>query len=115
MAMTDAENTVAPSARPELAARLRARARTVLTSENGAAQRMAGMAFAIRVASASVTFLSQIALARWMGGFDFGIYVSVWTWLRAVDGAVSPHSASMMLSVVTSWWGCSRRYASTAR
>ena len=42
---------------------------------------MAGMAFAIRVASAGVTFLSQIALARWMGGFDFGIYVAVWTWL----------------------------------
>ena len=36
---------------------------------------MAGMAFAIRVASAGVTFLSQIALARWMGGFEFGIYV----------------------------------------
>ena len=88
MAMTDAENTVAPSARPELAARLRARARTVLTSENGAAQRMAGMAFAIRVASASVTFLSQIALARWMGGFDFGIYVSVWTWLLLAGDTV---------------------------
>jgi len=28
-----------------------------------------------RFASAGVTFLSQIALARWMGGFEFGIYV----------------------------------------
>src|SRR5436190_1918637 len=81
MAMSDAEDVVAPSARPGLATRLRARAQTWLNSEHGAAQRMAGTAFAIRVASAGVTFLSQIALARWMGGFDFGIYVSVWTWL----------------------------------
>jgi O-antigen/teichoic acid export membrane protein len=88
MAMTDAENTVAPSARPGLVARLRARAQALLTSENGAAQRMAGMAFAIRVASAGVTFLSQIALARWMGGFDFGIYVSVWTWLLLAGDTV---------------------------
>ena len=81
MALTDAEDLAAPPAQAGRAARLRARARDWLNSEHGAAQRMAGMAFAIRVTSAGVTFLSQIALARWMGGFDFGIYVAVWTWL----------------------------------
>jgi hypothetical protein len=44
-------------------------------SDHGAAQRMAGTAFAIRVASAGVIFISQILLARWMGSFEFGIYV----------------------------------------
>ena len=81
MALIDANDLGAPGARPGFAARLRTRLHSWLNSEHGAAQRMAGMAFAIRVASAGVTFLSQIALARWMGGFDFGIYVAVWTWL----------------------------------
>ena len=51
-------------------------------------QRMAGTAFIIRVASAAVVFLSQILLARWMGSFEFGIYVYVWTWLLLVGDIV---------------------------
>lgn len=88
MAMTDAENIAAPGAPSSAVVGLRARAQAWLSSEQGAAQRMAGMAFAIRVASAGVTFLSQVALARWMGGFDFGIYVSVWTWLLLLADVV---------------------------
>src|SRR3954452_21537890 len=88
MAMTDAENIAAPDNQPGAIARLRAKAQAWLNSEHDAAQRMAGMAFMIRVASAGVTFLSQIALARWMGGFDFGIYVSVWTWLLLAGDTV---------------------------
>jgi len=88
MAMTDAENIAVPDAPLGAVARLRAKVQVLLTSEHGAAQRMAGMAFMIRVASAGVTFLSQIALARWMGGFDFGIYVSVWTWLLLAGDTV---------------------------
>lgn len=48
------------------------------------AQRTAGMAFLIRVASAAFLYLSQIVLARWMGGFEFGVYVAVWTWVLVV-------------------------------
>jgi O-antigen/teichoic acid export membrane protein len=81
MALTEAKDLAAPPAQAGRVARLRVSLHSWLNSEHGAAQRMAGMAFAIRVASAGVTFLSQIALARWMGGFDFGIYVAVWTWL----------------------------------
>ncbi|QKV20219.1 polysaccharide biosynthesis C-terminal domain-containing protein [Oricola thermophila] len=43
------------------------------------AQRMAVVAFAIRVASAGLLFLSQAIIARWAGAFDYGIYVFVWT------------------------------------
>jgi O-antigen/teichoic acid export membrane protein len=43
------------------------------------AQRVAGAAFLIRVGSAALIYLSQILLARWMGTFEFGIYVYVWT------------------------------------
>jgi O-antigen/teichoic acid export membrane protein len=81
MALTEAKDLAAPSAQAGRVARLRVGLQSWLNSDHGAAQRMAGMAFAIRVASAGVTFVSQIALARWMGGFDFGIYVAVWTWL----------------------------------
>jgi O-antigen/teichoic acid export membrane protein len=56
-------------------------AKAKLTGEHAAAQRMAGTAFIIRVASAGVVFLSQILLARWMGSFEYGSYVYVWTWL----------------------------------
>jgi O-antigen/teichoic acid export membrane protein len=88
MAMTDAENIAAPGAQSSAVARARAKAQAWLRTEDGAAQRMAAMAFIIRVASAGVTFLSQIALARWMGGYDFGIYVSVWTWMLLAGDTV---------------------------
>ena len=51
MALTDAENLAAPRAG------LMSRVRALLTGEHAAAQRMAGMAFVIRVASAGVIFL----------------------------------------------------------
>ena len=44
-------------------------------------RRLAGTIFVIRVLSAGLAYLSQILLARWMGGSDYGIYVYVWTWV----------------------------------
>lgn len=46
--------------------------------ERGAAGRMSAIAFAIRVFSAAIAFGSQVLLARWMGGFEYGIFVLVW-------------------------------------
>ena len=48
-------------------------------SDRSVAQRIAGAAFLIRVASAGIVYLGQVLLARWMGSFEFGIYVYVWT------------------------------------
>ncbi|MEI9898902.1 MAG: hypothetical protein WDN31_00890 [Hyphomicrobium sp.] len=42
--------------------------------------------FLIRVASAALLFLSQIALARWMGASDYGVFVSLWTAVLVVGG-----------------------------
>ena len=50
------------------------------TGHASLAKRVAGATFLIRVGSAALAYLSQIALARWMGTHDFGIYVYVWTW-----------------------------------
>jgi O-antigen/teichoic acid export membrane protein len=51
------------------------------SSEASLTRRLAGMIFIIRVCSAALAYLSQILLARWMGGSDYGIYVYVWTWV----------------------------------
>jgi O-antigen/teichoic acid export membrane protein len=64
------------------------RVKAWLASEHGATQRFAGTAFLIRVASAAVVFLSQILLARWMGSFEFGTYVYVWTWVLLIGDLV---------------------------
>jgi len=77
MALTNAKDL--PVRRPLFG--LRERVQTWLAGEHAPTQRMAGMAFAIRVASAGVVFLMQILLARWMGSFQYGTYVYVWTWL----------------------------------
>jgi O-antigen/teichoic acid export membrane protein len=64
-------------------ARLRAMFGRVLggSSEASLTKRLAGTIFIIRVVSAGLAYLSQILLARWMGGSDYGVYVYVWTWV----------------------------------
>lgn len=44
------------------------------------------VAFSVRVGGAGITFLSQVALARWIGGHDYGIYVCVWTCVLLLGG-----------------------------
>jgi O-antigen/teichoic acid export membrane protein len=58
------------------------------SGDRSLAQKIAGGAFLIRVFSAGLIYLAQILLARWMGSFEFGIYVYVWT-LLAVIGDLS--------------------------
>lgn len=53
---------------------------TILSSddENSASQRIALITFIIRVVSAFIALVSQILLARWLGTFEYGIYVAIW-------------------------------------
>ena len=55
-------------------------------SDHSVTQRTAGTAFLIRVFSAALVYFSQILLARWMGRYEFGVYVYVWTWVVLVGG-----------------------------
>src|SRR5437899_1287144 len=73
----DAQSTTA------LPASVIARLRSMLagSSEASVTNRLAGTIFIIRVVSAALAYLSQILLARWMGGSDYGVYVYVWTWV----------------------------------
>ena len=83
MALTETDRAFRPSMR-----RLATRARGWLNdrSHSSLAQRMAGAAFLVRVASAGLIYLTQVLLARWMGSYEFGIYVYVWTWVLLVGG-----------------------------
>ena len=67
--------------RPDRAAACDARRLLGGSSEASVTKRLAGTIFIIRVVSAALAYLSQILLARWMGGSDYGVYVYVWTWV----------------------------------
>ncbi|MFO1170442.1 MAG: oligosaccharide flippase family protein [Hyphomicrobiaceae bacterium] len=57
--------------------------------ERGLAQRAAMVAFAIRVLSAGIAYLTQVVLARWMGSYEYGIFVFVWVWVLILGGLSS--------------------------
>lgn len=46
--------------------------------ERGEAGRMSLIAFSVRIISAFIAFVSQVLMARWMGSFEYGIFVLVW-------------------------------------
>ncbi len=49
------------------------------------AGRTALSAFSLRVAGAAIAYLSQILLARWMGIFEYGVFVVVWVWITILS------------------------------
>ena len=89
MALTGSEDASSRFAsRPSLLAswsQLKAR---LLDAEHTLVQRLAGTVFMIRVVSAVLAFGSQVLLARWMGTFEFGVYVYVWTWVLLLGQAI---------------------------
>jgi len=84
VALTGSENVARSRMRMFAAMLARARAWAADGSDRSLAQRTAGTAFLIRVASAGLLYLSQVLLARWMGSFEFGVYVYVWTWVLLI-------------------------------
>jgi len=56
------------------------------SDDSGQTQRAALFAFLIRVVSAGIAYFSQALLARWMGSFEYGIYVFVWVWVLILGG-----------------------------
>ena len=78
VAVMDAQSATASPA--GVIARLRSRC-SAAPAKPRVTKRLAGTIFIIRVVSAALAYLSQILLARWMGGSDYGVYVYVWTWV----------------------------------
>jgi len=50
--------------------------------EKALAQRTALLTFSIRIVSALIAYGSQVLMARWLGGHEYGIFV--WVWVAAV-------------------------------
>lgn len=80
---------VSPAPASPLAAAI-ARIKAILSekSDSRLAQLFAGKVFAMRVVNAVLALVTQVLLARWMGAFEFGIYIYVWTWVLMI-GALS--------------------------
>jgi O-antigen/teichoic acid export membrane protein len=79
---------VAPSPSPLTGIVARVKAILADRSESRLTQLVAGKVFLVRVGSALLALVSQVLLARWMGSFEFGIYIYVWTWVLMI-GALS--------------------------
>jgi O-antigen/teichoic acid export membrane protein len=91
---TGSENPAAPA--PFTVAGLIARIKAFLAerSDNRVAQLFAGKVFLLRVVSALIALASQVLLARWMGRFEFGVYIYAWTWVLMV-GSLSDMGLSL--------------------
>jgi len=84
LALTGSEQAPRVPARPSLAA-LWVRIKAKLGGDElRLVQRLAGTIFLIRVVSALLAYGSQVLFARWMGTFEFGVYVYVWTWVLLI-------------------------------
>src|SRR5688572_6285422 len=69
-------------------------------SQRTRTQRDALTAFLVRIASAGILYLSQVVLARWMGGFEYGIYVFVWTSVLVLGGASNLGLPTAMMRLI---------------
>jgi O-antigen/teichoic acid export membrane protein len=69
-------------------------------SDASLTRRLAGIIFVIRVLSAGLAYLSQILLARWMGGSDYGVYVYVWTWVLLLGSMLDFGLASSAQKII---------------
>lgn len=67
---------------------------------HGRMQRDAVTAFVVRIASAALIYLSQIVLARWMGAFEYGIFVVVWTWVLMIGGLATLGLSTLMIRLL---------------
>jgi O-antigen/teichoic acid export membrane protein len=88
LALTGSENAATLPARTPLAglwARLKSR---LGDADQRVVQRLAGTVFMIRVIAAALAYLSNVLFARWMGTFEFGIFVYVWTWVLLIGQAL---------------------------
>src|SRR6202790_4442093 len=92
----DAQSASVPSA----SVMTRLRAMLAGSGEASVTKRLAGTIFIIRVLSAGLAYLSQILLARWMGGSDYGIYVYVWTWVLLLGSMMDFGIASSAQKII---------------
>ena len=88
MALTGSENAPPLPARTSFAGLLARLQSRLGDADQQLVQRLAGTVFLIRVIAAALAFLSNVLFARWMGTFEFGVFVYVWTWVLLIGQAL---------------------------
>jgi O-antigen/teichoic acid export membrane protein len=85
MTAVDMDTKAAPAS---LTGRLMPGVRAMLDggTDRARSQRDAVVAFLVRCASAGLLYLTQVALARWMGSAEYGLYVTLWTSILLTGG-----------------------------
>src|SRR5882757_4754011 len=100
--VADAPSTTAPPA----GAMARLRSMLDGSGEASLTKRLAGTIFIIRVISAALAYLSQILLARWMGGSDYGVYVYVWTWVLLLGSMMDFGISASAQKIIPEYRAC---------
>jgi O-antigen/teichoic acid export membrane protein len=88
LALTGSENAPPLPARTSFAGLLARLQSRLGDADQQLVQRLAGTVFLIRVIAAALAFLSNVLFARWMGTFEFGVFVYVWTWVLLIGQAL---------------------------
>ena len=88
MAVTGSQNAPPLPARTSFAGLLARLQSRFGDADQQLVHRLAGTVFLIRVVAAALAYLSNVLFARWMGTFEFGIFVYVWTWVLLIGQAL---------------------------
>jgi O-antigen/teichoic acid export membrane protein len=80
MTFTGVVERLLPGRMRELALPLAGAIDTIITGtdDRSVSRRIALVTFAVRIVSAVIAYFSQVFLARWMGDFQYGVFVVVW-------------------------------------
>jgi len=76
------------------------------SNEASVTKRLAGTIFIIRVFSAALAYASQILLARWMGGSEYGVYVYVWTWVLLLGSLMDFGISASAQKIIPEYRAC---------
>ena len=120
MSTVESQHAAPPLSRSGWASSFYKLAASFGTGQDNLVQRLAGLVFLIRVVSAVLAYGSQVLLARWMGGFEFGIYVGVWTWVLLLGSSLDLGLASAAQRLVPEYvqsqkLACLRGFLSASR
>jgi O-antigen/teichoic acid export membrane protein len=88
LAVTGSQNAPPLPARTSFAGLLARLQSRLGDADQQLVHRLAGTVFLIRVVAAALAYLSNVLFARWMGTFEFGIFVYVWTWVLLIGQAL---------------------------
>jgi len=68
----------------------------MIASEQWQALRGSVLIIGTRVLGAAIVYLTQIGLARWLGGYQYGIYAYAWSWI-VVLGFMAPLGLNVLM------------------